>query len=170
MDINTFCTTLLHHHFNMLLRLVPGFSPHFPPRPTAPSTDPEIAVGQQPTQIPPVIVRQNFEWSRLILSFCFTSAIEIAIQSTQTSAPLSPLFHALSLTISLAFASLLLAKCIDSSKFPVTANALERFSVFFAATTFFHAISIPFPVYIKCTTWAIYLLSVLIILICHLTT
>ncbi|WOG92254.1 hypothetical protein DCAR_0311517 [Daucus carota subsp. sativus] len=94
-------------------------------------------------------------WIRQIISFCFT-------------APCSPLISWLALAISLAFAALFVATSIDASRFVVLIHVLEHLSVFFAATAFFIAISIPFPMYIKCVSWTVYVISLLAISVCHL--
>jgi hypothetical protein len=43
---------------------------------------------------------------------------------------------------------------------------LEKFAFFLAATTFFFAIATPFPLGIKCTIWAVYIMSLVAIAYC----
>lgn len=175
MDIIRNYVKALWHHISMLLmqlpRILRKFNPQFSPDAIIFSdTDPQITVVEQLPRPPPppVIVQQNnLEWNKLIINFCFASAIEIANQSDNSQSQNSPFFRALPLAISLAFASLFVAKFIGA-KFAGTARALEQASIFFAATAFFLAVSIPFPLYIKCTTWAVYAVSLLAIFICRL--
>ncbi|KAF3437981.1 hypothetical protein FNV43_RR20737 [Rhamnella rubrinervis] len=81
-------------------------------------------------------------WAKIIVCFCFVSAIEIALLSAQLHSHLFPIFHFLSLSILFGFVSLLISKLINS-KFPNTARVLEAASVYFVVTAFFIAISIP---------------------------
>jgi hypothetical protein len=105
------------------------------------------------------------EWAEIVIAACWTSAIDIALQSVQVKS-LPAAFHLLSLAILLAFASFFVSQFIKSSNFLVTAQALEKFGLFFTATAFFVAISIPFPFYLKFVSWAVYTISMLAILIC----
>lgn len=117
---------------------------------------------------PRLVISIHQFWVRQIISFCLNASIEIAVQSAQWPSPCSPLLSCLSLAISVAFAALLVTTSIDASRFVVLINVLEHLSVFFAATAFFIAISIPFPFYIKCVSWTVYAISLSTICICHL--
>lgn len=149
MDINNGPKTL-SQCISVLLMKLSIFNLNFPQMPAV-----------SPVQI------QRF-WIRQIISFCFTASIEIAVQSAQWPSPCSPLFSWLALAISLAFAAVFVATSIDASRFVVLIHVLEHLSVFFAATAFFIAISIPFPMYIKCVSWTVYVISLLAISVCHL--
>ncbi|KAK4566571.1 hypothetical protein RGQ29_002728 [Quercus rubra] len=133
-------------------------SAHSPPTQPQPSQTTDL---ESPPVTPvPVVARQNMEqrnlqWQDLIFGFCFTSALGIALQSTQVPSQLPLSFHLLSLTVILAFSTLFVAKLI-SSKFPVQAQVVEKVAVFFLITAFFLAISIPMPLSLKFFTWAMY--------------
>ena len=110
------------------------------------------------------IERRNLEWQDLIMGFCFTSALGIALQSMQTPSQISPSVHLLSLAV--VFSALFVAKFI-SSKFPDQAQAVEKVAVFFMTTAFFHAIAIPLPLHLKFSTWAIYVVLLLVVFVCN---
>ena len=138
-------------------QLVPKSS-HSPPTQLQPSQTTDL---ESPPVTPvPIVARQNMEqrnlqWQDLIFGFCFTTALGIALQSTQAPSQLPLSFHLLSLTVILAFSTLFVAKLI-SSKFPVQAQVVEKVAVFFLITAFFLAISIPMPLSLKLFTWAMY--------------
>ena len=121
--------------------------------------------GVNPAQAAGLAILHHMEWDKIVIAACWTSAIDIALQSVQVESQLPAAFHLLSLAILLAFASFFVSKFIQS-KFLVTAQVLEKFGVFFTATAFLIAITIPFPFYLKFASWAVYTISVLAILIC----
>ena len=136
-------------------QLIPPSS-HTPPTESQPSqnTDPEAP------PVTTVVAKQNIEprnpqWQDIIMGFCFTSALQIALQYTKTSSQLPLSFHLLSLTVVLTFSALFVAKLI-SSKYPVSAQVADEVAVFFVTTAFFLAITIPMPLCLKFLTWAIY--------------
>ncbi|KAL4632279.1 hypothetical protein ACB092_04G038400 [Castanea dentata] len=99
--------------------------------------------------------RRNLQWQDIIMGFCFTSALEIAIQSTQTASQLSSSLHWLSLAVVLTFSTLFVAKFM-STKYPVHAQLVEKVAVIFATTVFFLAIAITLPPSFHIFIWAIY--------------
>ncbi|KAF3437987.1 hypothetical protein FNV43_RR20743 [Rhamnella rubrinervis] len=101
--------------------------------------------------------------AKIIVCFCFASAIEIALVSAQLHSHLLPIFHFLSLSILLGFAALLISKLIKSM-FPNAARVLEAASVFFVVTAFFIAISIPFPLYLKLAVLVVYAVCLIFVL------
>ena len=103
-------------------------------------------------------------WAKIIVSFCFASSIEIALVWAQLHSHLPPIFHFLSLFILFGFTSLVLSKFLNS-KFPNMARVLEGASVFFVVTSFFVAISIPFPFYLKLTIWVVYAICLLLLVL-----
>ncbi|KAF3437988.1 hypothetical protein FNV43_RR20744 [Rhamnella rubrinervis] len=109
--------------------------------------EPELAIQQSGLEIK--------GWAKMIVCFCFASAIETALLSAQLHSHLRPIFHFLSLSILFGFASLIVSKLIKS-KFPNTARVLEAASVFFVVTAFFIAISIPLPLYLKLSVLVVY--------------
>ena len=132
----------------------------------SPSTVDAIVQAEAPARVAVGVVKvQHKEWTELMVTFCLASAIDIALVSVQVNSQLSTAFHLLSLTILLAFASFVVSKFIKS-KLLVSAQVLENFGVFFTITAFFMAITIPFPLYLKFASWAVYTISALAILIC----
>lgn len=142
-------------------QLVPKSS-HSPPTQPQPSQTTDL---ESPPVTPvPIVARQNMEqrnlqWQDLIFGFCFTTALGIALQSTQAPSQLPLSFHLLSLTVVLTFSALFVAKLI-SSKYPVSAQVADEVAVFFVTTAFFLAITIPMPLCLKFLTWAIYVVLV----------
>ena len=170
-----------------LLQLLSKFYPQIPrPSSSADAIDAEVpsqAVGEDAVDLaeaPAEAARINggvnpaqaarnggvnhMEWAEIVIAACWASAIDIALQSVQVKSQLPAAFHLLSFAILLAFASFCVSKFIKS-KFLVTAQVLEKFGVFFTATAFFIAITIPFPFYLKFASWAVYTISMLAILI-----
>uniref|UniRef100_A0A7N2RBK6 Uncharacterized protein n=1 Tax=Quercus lobata TaxID=97700 RepID=A0A7N2RBK6_QUELO len=136
-------------------QLIPPSS-HTPPTGSQPSqtTDPEAP------PVTTVVAKQDIEprnpqWQDIIMGFCFTSALQIALQYTKTPSQLPLSFHLLSLTVVLTFSALFVAKLI-SSKYPVSAQVVDEVAVFFVTTAFFLAITIPMPLCLKFLAWAIY--------------
>ncbi|KAJ0105532.1 hypothetical protein Patl1_18982 [Pistacia atlantica] len=101
----------------------------------------------------------------IMIGFCLPSAVEIALQSLNTQSRLSPMFHFLSLAIILSFSFIFVSKFMRL-KFPLIAQVLERVGVLFAVTAVFVAFTIPFPLWLKCITWALYAISVITIIVC----
>ncbi|KAH7852145.1 hypothetical protein Vadar_021087 [Vaccinium darrowii] len=141
-----------------------------PPQPPSSDINHEIvAVEQQPVIVPPVVAQnrqQNLDWPQLVIAFCFTSAMDVALQSIETRTQLPLPFHFLSLAIVFAFTSLFVARHI-SSKFPLQAGVLEKVGIFFAVTAFFVAITVALPLCLKLISWIIFAVSLLVILICN---
>ena len=115
------------------------------------------AVDQAEAQIEAagLVVVHNMEWAEIVIGFCLSLAIDTAILSLQVHSQLPALFHLFSLAILLAFASIVVSKFINP-KFLVTVQVLEKCGVFFTVTAFFMAITIPFPLFLKLASWAVY--------------
>ena len=135
------------HRFKAFLRSILGS--RSPLLPTSSHSPPTLPQPSQTTE------QRNLQWQDIILGLCFTSAIGIAVQFLKTPSQLPPSFQLLSLTLVLTFSAVFVSKLI-SSKFPDTAQVVEKVAVFFAATAFFLAISITLPLNLKFFTWAIY--------------
>ena len=178
-------TTILKQFFlpliTKLLQLFPKFNPqHQQPSSSGDAVDPELPDlaagddGVDPVEVPPdaaglVVVHlhiHNMDWADLMIGFCFSVALELASLSAQSNTQLSATFHLLSLAILFAFAFFFVSQFIKP-KFLVTAQKLKNFGVFFSVTAFFMAITIPFPLYLKLATAAIYTISVFAIIIFH---
>ncbi|KAJ0039515.1 hypothetical protein Pint_26560 [Pistacia integerrima] len=104
----------------------------------------------------------------MIIGFCLPSAVEISLQSLQTS-QLPPIFQFFCLAIIFSLTLLFLGKFI-SSRFPKTAQVLEWFGVFFAVMAIYLAITIPLPLWLKCVTWTLYAISFIAVTICIICT
>ena len=159
------------HFFNKILEpFLPWLNRHPPPPPPPPA-----AQNHRPFAIPDQVVREaahqnvprDLDWTMLLIAFCLTSAVDIALQSIQTTSNLPPCFHILSFSILLAFVSLFMAKFINPNS-RMLSEALEKIGIFFAATAFFLAVTTAFPPWLKIISWAIYALSLLAIIICKL--
>ena len=131
------------------------------------AVDPDVAAPAEAAGL--VVVHRHqihMDWTEIMIGFCLASAIDIAVASVQAHAQLSATFHLLSLAILFAFACFFVSEFIKS-KFLVTAQVLQKLGVFFTVTAFFMAITIPFPLYHKFATWAIYTISIFAIFICR---
>lgn len=107
------------------------------------------------------------ELRKILLSLCFTAAIQIKIQHRQfaESEDHYPIIL-ISLAIVAIFASLFVSPFIGK-KIPTASMVLEKVAFFLAATTFFFAIATPFPLGFKCAIWAVYIMSLIAIVICN---
>ncbi|KAJ4723576.1 putative GTPase IMAP family member 1 [Melia azedarach] len=101
------------------------------------------------------------DWPNVVMGFCFTSAVEIA----KAKSDLSPSYYPLSFAILLTFLCLFVAKLI-AQKFIFASQVLQKVAIFVAATAFVFATTIPFPLPLKCATWALYAVSLLFTAIC----
>lgn len=113
-----------------------------------------------------LIGHRNMDWVKVMVAFCFSSAVDIAILSFQVHTHLPPLFFLVSLAILFAFTSFFVSKFVGS-KFPRTAMVLERAGVFFVVTGFFIAITIPFPLCLRVVTWVVYAISFVFVIFCN---
>ncbi|KAH9783585.1 FAR1 domain-containing protein [Citrus sinensis] len=112
---------------------------------------------------------QVFEWQNVIMAFCFSSALQIAILSAETKKELSPSFCVLSFAIFLTFLFLFVSKLI-AHKFAAASQALEKAAIVVAATTLVLATTIPYvanSAKLKYAAWALYAFSLLTIFVCN---
>ena len=177
-------TTVLKQFFlpliTKLLQLFPKFNTqHQQPSSSGDAVHPELpdltaGDGVDPVEVPAeaaglVVVHHHIlymDWADLMIGFCLSVALELASLSAQSNTQLSATFHLLSLAILFAFACFFVSHFIKS-KFLVTAQKLKNFGVFFSVTAFFMAITIPFPLYLKFASGAIYTISVFAIIISY---
>lgn len=126
-------------------------------------------VQQLPSSVIGEVVAQHLDLTMIVMGFCFTSAIGMALQSDRSGHTQLPSAsqHLLSLLIVFALSSVSVARFINFNKFPFTVRTLELLGVFFAVAAFYFAITIPLPLPLKCTTWALFALSMLAILVCN---
>lgn len=113
---------------------------------------------------------QNRDAGNVIMAFCFTAVLEIALQ-TSCDQPIKPhdhhhqlpeKFDFLLMVISFTFSTLFISKFINS-KFLTTVQLLEQVGIFFSVTAFFVVVSIQLPIYLKFANWAIYAISLFIV-------
>ncbi|KAH7856392.1 hypothetical protein Vadar_000842 [Vaccinium darrowii] len=126
----------------------------------------EQPLGQLPLPNAQPQQQNNFDFPTLVLAFCLTGALEIAIQYRTDN---TLIFHLLCLMVVFAFASIFVAKSI-ASKHLNAARKLDSVGVFFGVTAFFFAITISFPLCLTIMSWIIYGLSLLAIIICNCPT
>lgn len=130
-------------------------------------------VGDHEQRLPASVIGevdvQQRDLTMIVMAFCFASAADIALQSVKSGCPQfrSTSHYLLSLLIVFAFFSVFVARFINFNKYPFTARMLELLGVFFAVAAFCYAITIPLPLALKCTTWALFGLSVLAIFVCN---
>lgn len=120
-------------------------------------------------RIKSLLAQSNLNWSKLVIAFCFGSALDIAHQSqsqSESQLPSTP-YLLLCFAISVSFSCIFVAKFVGS-RFSMAAQLLELAGVLFAVTAFFLAITSPFPLSLKLTVWALYGVSLLAILISNL--
>nr|CCH50998.1 T3.5 [Malus x robusta] len=124
---------------------------------TAPAEPPPAAAAA--SSRPPR--KHNFDWATIILAYCLSTAIAMALIPIQVHSKQLPLtFCFLGLVITLSFSSILVTKCIQNSKCPrIIVHLFHYFGVFFGVTAFFVSITIPFPLWFKCTASVIYAAS-----------
>ena len=111
------------------------------------------------------IDKKNIEWQNIVLMFCFTTAIRIAIQSTEMNSQFPPSFQWLSLANVLTFSALFVAKFVGKVS-PTTVKVLEQGAILLAATIFFLATTISLTQHLKYVTWAIYVVTMIVVFIC----
>lgn len=138
------------------------------PRASPPSSDHhavDLEAQTQPAAPAGLVVRhRDLHWAKIMAAFCMASAVDIAIVSVQVDSPLPSAFQGLSLIIIMAFASFFVSECF-SLKFVVTARVLKEVGIFFMVTAFFLAITIPVPLFLKITSWVVYAICLLAIVV-----
>ncbi|GAY53251.1 hypothetical protein CUMW_147920 [Citrus unshiu] len=165
-------TSCLQACFTSIITFISGqLGPSSNPPPSSSSTDDDSESQQVAAPIPNTEQKINpnqflLQWQNVVLAFCFTSTIEIAVLFEQTKSPLSVSFYLLSFVILIIFLSLFVAKSVGQN-FTATSQVLEKVAVLLAATSFIITITIPFPLWLKCTAWALYALCLIIIVICN---
>jgi len=107
------------------------------------------------------------EWQKVLISKCFTSALQIALHFHQITDSKFDSLHLVCILVAIIFSCLFVSHFINPAKFPKTSKVLGKVAVFLAATALFITISIPFPPGVKWATWIIYSISLLVIAICN---
>ena len=167
MSIPTTLKEFLLSFIPKLLQLIPKFNPQHPkPSSCGDAVDPVEAPAEEAGLVVVHHHIHNMDWADLMICFCLSDALEMTSVYAQIKSQLPVTFHLLSLAILLAFACFFVSQFIRP-KFLVPAQKLKNFGVFFSVTAIFMAITIPFPLYFKIATGAIYTISVFAIIICH---
>ncbi|KAM1148072.1 hypothetical protein FF1_028769 [Malus domestica] len=113
--------------------------------------------------------KHNLDWAKIIVAYCLSTAIGMALIPIQLHSNQLPLtFCFLGLAILLAFTCIMVSKFIQYSNSPrIIVHLFHYFGVFFGVTAFFISVTIPFPLWFKCTASLIYVASGLVVLFCH---
>ncbi|KAB2616417.1 hypothetical protein D8674_023005 [Pyrus ussuriensis x Pyrus communis] len=113
--------------------------------------------------------KHNLDWAKIIVAYSLSTGIAMALLPIQLHSKQLPLtFCFLGLAITLSFSGIMVSKFVQNSKCPrVIVHLFHYFGVFFGVTAFFISITIPFPLWFKCTASGIYVASSVVILFCH---
>ncbi|ONI27883.1 hypothetical protein PRUPE_1G109400, partial [Prunus persica] len=117
----------------------------------------------------PAAAARNLDWAKIVVVYCLSTGVAMALIHTQVHPSKLPLsFFFLGLAVLLAFACIMVSKFVQHSKCPrITLHLFHFFGIFFGVTAFFISITIPFPLWFKCTASVIYLASGLVVIFCH---
>ncbi|KAH1090954.1 hypothetical protein J1N35_018211 [Gossypium stocksii] len=132
--------------------------PHTPPLPQHQPLPPT------PSDWKLAAAQQHLQWINAALSFCFSYPITVLqfqyAQTNQNQPNISMVV--LSFLVLLTFKLFLLALFIKLI-FTQTSETLEKVGVLVAAAAFCHAITIPFPLELKCVVYAVFILFLLLL-------
>ncbi|KAL6275195.1 hypothetical protein ACE6H2_018796 [Prunus campanulata] len=117
--------------------------------------------------------KNNLDWAKIIVVFCFTAAIGLALLPLQLhdSHELPLNFNFLGLTVLLAFTCILVSKFVHFNYCPAGISISYLFhnvGLFFGFTAFLISITILFPLWFKCTAYSIYVAAYFLIILCNL--
>ncbi|ONH99100.1 hypothetical protein PRUPE_6G011700 [Prunus persica] len=117
--------------------------------------------------------KNKLDWAKIIVVFCFTAAIGLALLPLQLhdSHELPLNFYFLGLTVLLAFTCILVSKFVHFNYCPAGISISYLFhnlGLFFGFTAFLISITIPFPLWFKCTAYSIYVAACFFIILCNL--
>ncbi|XWS52924.1 hypothetical protein CRYUN_Cryun11dG0114500 [Craigia yunnanensis] len=116
------------------------------------------------------VLEQHLQWQNSVLAFCFSYALGVSLQFVGTDQPNHQLPFSLvllSFLVLLTFIFILVALFIHPNC-TRTSQALEKIAFLLAAAAFCHTLSIPFSFELKCAIWAVFLLSLLIVIFAYL--
>ncbi|KAM2985073.1 hypothetical protein FF2_005520 [Malus domestica] len=120
------------------------------------------------------LANNNLDWANIIAMFCLTAAIGLALlpfQIPSHQVPHPAIFYFLGLSVLLAFTCILVSNFIHVNYCPAgisIPHIFHHFGLFFGVTAFFLSITIPFPLWFKCTAYSIYATAFLLVLLCNL--
>lgn len=146
----------------------PGF-----PRQTPPNDAVELERIAQPAElgaVAPIAPAQpargdgKLDWTKMLVGFFFEATIALALLPVQGHSEVPTSFHWFFQAMLLGFCSLFVSESIPYN-FVVTAALLQKLGLFFMFTAILIAITSQVPFYFKCTSWAAYFISILVIFI-----
>lgn len=146
----------------------PGF-----PRQTPPNDAVELERTAQPAElgaVAPIASAQpargdgKLDWTMMLVGFFFEVTIALALLPVQGHSEVPTSFHWFFQAMLLGFCSLFVSESIPYN-FVVTAALLQKLGLFFMFTAILIAITSQVPFYFKCTSWAAYFISILVIFI-----
>lgn len=146
----------------------PGF-----PRQTPPNDAVELERTAQPAElgaVAPIAPAQpargdgKLDWTKMLVGFFFEVTIALALLPVQGHSEVPTSFHWFFQAMLLGFCSLFVSESIPYN-FVVTAALLQKLGLFFMFTAILIAITSQVPFYFKCTSWAAYFISILVIFI-----
>ncbi|TXG72762.1 hypothetical protein EZV62_001341 [Acer yangbiense] len=171
MSITEFLQEIYSLLINLMSRIHPTSDPPSSSGQLSSSSSADDLEAQQPVTAPVVVVEQNhsqfwLQWRNIVMAFCFSSALEIALLFAQTKSQLPLSFYILSLAILLTFLCLFVANFIGPH-FTNTAQLLEKIAALLVATTVVFTIAIPLPLILKCVIWVLYAVALFAVLLCQ---
>ncbi|KAM1226147.1 hypothetical protein ACFX2J_005523 [Malus domestica] len=116
----------------------------------------------------------NLDWAKIIVGFCLTAAIGLALirfQIPPDQLPFPVTFDLLGLSVLFAFTFIFVSKSIHfrySLAGISIAGLCHYFGIFFGVTAFFISITIPFPLWFKCAAYSIYVAAFFLVVFCNL--
>ncbi|XVF69070.1 hypothetical protein PTKIN_Ptkin11bG0051300 [Pterospermum kingtungense] len=137
--------------------------PQFPSPAPTPTTPPNLKQLQESL----LAAQHHLQWQNSVLAFCFSYALGVSLQfmgADQSNHHLPFPLLLLSFLVLLAFIFILVAFFIHPNS-TRTSQALEKLACLLAAAAFCHTLSIPFSFELKCAIWAVFLLSLFIVMI-----
>ena len=146
----------------------PGF-----PRQTPPDDAVDLERPAQPAElgaVAPIAPAQpargdgKLDWTKMLVAFFLEATIALALLPVQGHSEVPTSFHWFFQAMLLGFCSLFVSESIPYN-FVVTAALLQKLGLFFMFTAILIAITSQVPFYFKCTSWAAYFISILVIFI-----
>uniref|UniRef100_A0A7N2L0S3 Uncharacterized protein n=1 Tax=Quercus lobata TaxID=97700 RepID=A0A7N2L0S3_QUELO len=132
--------------------------------PEGPGDDFDLEAQAQPPGLEANEHRKK-DWNNAMLAFCMASSMAIALlPAVRLHSQFQSSLPCLALALLLGFTSFFLSVFIHA-KFVVAVRLLKKCGQFFTVTAFFMAISLRFSLFFKCTSWAVYFISFLGIVI-----
>ncbi|KAK1589230.1 hypothetical protein Q3G72_031749 [Acer saccharum] len=113
------------------------------------------------------VSKSLLQWNNFVIGFCLAVPLETALLFAQTKSQLLISFHLVSFLAFLTFLLLFVSHFIADT-WSATAKILEKIAVLLVATAVVVTVTIPFSLILTCFTWALYAISLIVILIARL--